>query len=189
MGAIFKSSNFVISDYSKHWVKFYCWGILLIVLGLLAVYSSVVTTLVTVLAIGMLLFASGMVVILDTFTFWWRRKSGFFVHLIVGLLYAAVGLILIMNPQQASISLTLALAILYIVVGTFRTAFSASMQLPRWGWGVFSGLLTLILGVLILAQWPVSGLFVIGLFVGIDLIFLGWYYITAASASRLINKR
>lgn len=187
MGALFSTSHLIVSDYSKNWLKLYCWGMALMILGVYAVYASVIATIVTVFILGVVLFATGIVVMLDTFTFWWRRKSGFWTHLVVGLLYAAVGLALLMNPEQASLSLTWALAVLYIVIGTFRLVFSFSLRLPRWGWGFFSGLLTLILGVLILSQWPASGLFIIGLFVGIDLIFLGWSYLSAASAARRMS--
>jgi len=74
------------------------------------------------------------------------------------------------------------------IVGFFRMAYVLSTRVPNWGWGFFSGLLALLLGVLILSSWPQSGLFVIGLFVGIDLFFVGLAYIMTSLAARSLGK-
>jgi uncharacterized membrane protein HdeD (DUF308 family) len=58
------------------------------------------------------------------------------------------------------------------------------MRFPSWGWTVVNGLITLLLGMLMWADWPVSGLWVIGLFVGIEMIFSGWSWVMLALAAR-----
>jgi uncharacterized membrane protein HdeD (DUF308 family) len=135
-----------------------------------------------------LLVLSGGVLLLDTFGFWWKKWSGFFLHLIVSLLYLGVGFSLLMYPVEASVSLTLFLGIFYILAGVLRIGFAATLKTPRWGWAWFNGIVTLILGVLILSNWPASGLFIIGLFVGIDLLFAGWTFLMFAWAGHRLSN-
>jgi uncharacterized membrane protein HdeD (DUF308 family) len=163
---------------------FMIWGILLMLVGMLAIGADVFTTIVTIVFIGVAITIGGAVVIFDAFTFWRRSMSGFILHLLMGILYVAVGYILIKNPVEGSISLTLVLGIFYLVLGAFRTVFALSARTPHWGWALFNGLVSLLLGGLILASWPASSLYIIGLFVGIDLIFSGWAYFMLALSVR-----
>lgn len=174
--------------FGKNWGFFLIWGLALVILGLVAIAAASFTTLVSVIMIGIFLLIAGVVVLVDTFSFWWGKWAGFTVHLLMGILYAAVGLMLIQNPLSGSISLTLLLGILYLILGVFRTIYSLSIQAPRWGWSFFNGLVTTALGLLILCDWPASSLFIIGLFVGIDLLFCGWAYVMAALAARALVR-
>jgi uncharacterized membrane protein HdeD (DUF308 family) len=170
--------------FGNNWRWFLLWGIGLIVLGLLAISAATFTTLLSVILLGMLIFFSGVIMLVDSFSFW-RKKNGFFIHLLVAILYLVVGMMLIKNPVEGAISLTLLLSLFYIFLGVFRIATSAVLQLPRWGWVWLNGVVTLILGILIMMTWPAtSSLFVIGLFVGIDLVFLGWTYVMLGLAGR-----
>jgi uncharacterized membrane protein HdeD (DUF308 family) len=175
--------------FGKNWPRFLILGIALFILGLFAISATVFSTLITIIVLGYLIFFGGAVMLIDTLTFWWGRWGSFFLHLMASLLYLCVGLILIMNPLEGAISLTLLLGIFYTVIGLFRMFFSISSQLPRWGWNLFTGLITFILGILILASWPASSLYIIGLFVGIDLLFVGLTYIMASLAARNITKQ
>jgi uncharacterized membrane protein HdeD (DUF308 family) len=175
--------------FGKNWMSFFIWGLALFLLGLFAVSASTFTTLVTIILLGILLLISGAVVLVDTLTFWRGKGSGFILHLIMAILYLAAGFILVANPLAGSVSITLFLGIMYICIGIFRIIFSLSLQLLNWGWSLFNGIITLLLGILITASWPASSLFVIGLFVGIDLLFAGWTYMMIALAARnLINR-
>jgi uncharacterized membrane protein HdeD (DUF308 family) len=178
-----------LSSFGEHWLRFLVWGIALTVIGLFAIYASTFATLLTVVILGFVVFFGGSIMFVDTLTFWWGKWSSFLFHLIVALLYLAVGIILIMNPLEGSISLTLLLGIFYLVIGLFRMFNSSSTKTPQWGWALFNGLINFALGVLILASWPSSSLFIIGLFVGIDLVFVGWSYIMAALAGRAIANK
>jgi uncharacterized membrane protein HdeD (DUF308 family) len=80
--------------------------------------------------------------------------------------------------------LTLVMALFFLVGGLFQIVGSAALGLSGWGWHVVDGLITIVLGVLILTQWPASGLWVIGLFIGIDLIFYGLAWIAIAVGLR-----
>lgn len=178
-----------LPSFGENWLRFLIWGIVLTVIGLFAIYASTFATLLTMVILGFVVFFSGSIIFVDALTFWWGKWSGFFLHLVVALLYLAVGMILIMNPLEGSISLTLLLGIFYLIIGLFRIFNSSSTQTPRWGWALFSGLINFVLGVLILANWPSSSLFIIGLFVGIDLVFVGWSYIMAGLAGKAIAQR
>lgn len=187
MGLLLPLDDQHLPAFGKNWLRFFIWGIALTILGLVAIGASTFTTIVSVVFLGFIIFISGVVMLLDTFTFWWKKWSGFLIHLVVALLYLAVGLMLIKNPIEGSMSLTLLLGIFYIIAGIFRLTVFSVVQAPRWGWGWFNGLITLILGVLIVTNWPASSLFIIGLFVGIDLLFSGWTYIMASLAARSLR--
>jgi uncharacterized membrane protein HdeD (DUF308 family) len=98
----------------------------------------------------------------------------------MGLLYVVVGLLFLNRPLSAIEAMTLLLACALIVSGVFRIIGSLLHRFPHWGWIFFGGVLNLVLGLMIWQQWPVSGFWVIGLFVGIDMIFNGWTWIMLA---------
>ena len=80
--------------------------------------------------------------------------------------------------------MTLIIAIFLIISGIFRIVSALSERFTGWGWVLLNGGVSLLLGLLIYKQWPLSGLWVIGLFVGIDLIFNGWAWIMLSLAMR-----
>lgn len=173
-------NNQTLALINKNWGWFLAWGIFLIILGLAAVSASTFTTLVSVVFLGFLILVSGILVLIDSFTSWWGRWGNFVFHILMGLLYLIVGGMLIKSPLWGAVSLTLLLAILFILLGAFRIVFSLSASFPHWGWSLFNGIITLVLGIFIFLHWPAASLFFIGLFVGIDLIFFGWTYIMLA---------
>ncbi len=175
------------SAFAKNSGWFLFWGVLLAALGIVAVGAAAFTTLLTVVVLGFLLFIGGCIMLLDTFSFWRGKAGSFFVHLVFALLYLAVGIILMNNPVEGSVSLTLIIGVFYLVAGMYRLIFNTMIQMPRWGWGFFNGLISLLLGILILSSWPQSSLFIIGLFVGIDLFFAGMFYIMASFAARSLR--
>lgn len=188
MNAFQQSDKMYLKAYCKNWGWFLTWGIALFILGMVAIGATALTTLISVIFLGSLLLLGGVVIIIDAFSFWWHKWSGFFLHLIIGIFYCAIGVMLIQSPAIASISITFLLGIFYLSVGIFRVIYSLSLRTPRWSWGFFNGLISLLLGILILASWPASGLFIIGLFVGIDLVFCGMSYIMTAFAARSLVK-
>jgi len=170
---------FMLSDFKSNWKKFLIWGIFLVIGGIFAITFSGFTTLMTIILLGAVLVFGGAVIIIDTLQFW-RRKKGFALHLTMGALYLITGLLLLTSPILGSISLTLLLALLFILLGSLRIYYALGLRSPGWNWNLLSGIITLLLGILILAEWPASGLVIIGLFVGIDLLILGWSYIMLA---------
>lgn len=159
-------------------------GILLIALGMFAIAADVWTTLITVVFLGSVLLVGGIFLIADAIKFWWHKWEGFFLHLGVAVLYIIAGLMLLSNPMLGSVTLTLLLGATYLVVGIFRVIYAVSTRFVGWGWWVFSGIVSALLGGLILAHWPQASLFIIGLFVGIDLIIAGVVYVSLALSAK-----
>lgn len=168
----------------KHWPWFLALGIGMAVLGTLAIGAScIVTVTVTVTWLfGFMLLAGGIAEIITSFSA--GRWSGTLLHLLVGVLYFVVGLMIIEQPAERAIQITLIIAIFLIISGVIRVVTALVEQFSGWGWVLLNGGVTLLLGLLIMKQWPLSGLWAIGMFVGIDLIFNGWAWIMLALASR-----
>lgn len=177
-----KTNNLLPSPWGHLWGWMLVWGIILIILGVLAIGASVLTTIVSVIFLGIMLIAGGIIVIIDSFSLFHHKWGVFLWRLGMGILYVIVGFMLIQRPLLGSISITLFLGIFYLVIGISRLIDAFSGRLPQWGWAFFSGLVSLLLGILILINWPVSGLFIIGLFIGIDLLILGWAYVMTSIA-------
>lgn len=157
----------------KHWRWFLVLGIAMVVLGLVAVsYACIVTvTMAATVLFGFFLVAGGIVEIIHAF--WVGRWSGMLLHLLVGVLYTFVGIMVIDQPAEAAVQLTLLIAIFLMVTGIFRIVFAVAERFAGSGWVLLNGVVTFILGLMIYKQWPDSSLWVIGLFIGIDLIFNG----------------
>jgi uncharacterized membrane protein HdeD (DUF308 family) len=166
------------------WGWFLAFGIALVALGIVAIAHAAASTIVSVIFLGTILAITGVVFIFDSFRSSFGKWNEFFMRLGMGILYLLAGIILLKGPVVGSITLTLILAIMYIALGFIRTIYSATHAGPGRGWSLASGLITLLLGILILLEWPASGLFIIGLFIGIDLVFTGWIYIMAAIAAK-----
>jgi uncharacterized membrane protein HdeD (DUF308 family) len=160
------------------WVWLLTLGIVLVVVGTLAIGAPFIASLATALTIGALLLVGGAAQLVGAF--WTRDWSGFFLMFLMGVLYIVVGLLFLERPVSALEVLTLLLACSLIVSGIFRIVGSLMSRFPQWGWVCVGGVINLLLGILIWRQWPVTGLWVIGLFVGIDMIFNGWTWIMLA---------
>jgi len=76
------------------------------------------------------------------------------------------------------------MAIFFILDGIFRIIIAVTARLPQWGWMLFNGFVTLILGLIIWQQGQYFGLRIIALFIGIDLIISGWTWVMLSLASR-----
>jgi uncharacterized membrane protein HdeD (DUF308 family) len=155
----------------KNWGWFLALGIVQIVGGIFAAGFAFTATMASVVTVGiLLLIAAGAQTAMAIRA---RDWSGFFLFLLVGLLYAVTGFVMLMHPVVAAESLTLMLAAAFLVGGGYRIVVALVGRFPSWGWVVVNGVVTMFLGIAILQQWPGSGLWVIGLFVGIDLIVNG----------------
>jgi uncharacterized membrane protein HdeD (DUF308 family) len=172
--------GFSLTEFQKNRGWFLALGILLIVAGTLAIIYDVAATLLSVLFFGWLLIIMGAIEAVQSF--WQPRWGGLFLHLMVGILAVVVGFHLVSSPAAGALVLTWVMAIYFMVIGIFRIIAVIAMQFPNWGWVLLSGIITFILGVLIRSQWPISGLWIIGLFIGIDMIFSGWSYVMLALA-------
>jgi uncharacterized membrane protein HdeD (DUF308 family) len=113
-----------------------------------------------------------------------KAWGGFFVDLLTGILYTVAGFMIVANPGVAAVTLTLLLAMFLIFEGIFRVVVALVVRFPNWGWLLLHGVVDVILGICIWQSWPVSGLWVIGLFVGIDMLFNGWSLVMLGLAAK-----
>jgi uncharacterized membrane protein HdeD (DUF308 family) len=171
-----------MDEVRQHRAWFFVWGIVLNILGLIAIGSSVLTTLISVLLLGWILVFSGVFDVFHGLTR--HRWHGFFLNLLAGLLYAAVGFFMVSNPALAAVTLTLLIAMLLVVAGTFRLIIGVSMSFDHRSWLILNGVIAILLGLSIWRSWPISGLWVIGLFIGINLIVDGWTEVMLALMAR-----
>lgn len=161
---------------------FLAFGIFSIILGLVALSVPLLTTLLSVIFLGSILLVSGIFQIFRSLGA--NRDREFPLHLVIGVLYGIVGIIIIFNPAISAVSFTLLFAAFFIAAGALRIIRAAVARFSNWAWMVLSGIVTLALGILVWAGWPVSGLWVIGLFVGIEMVLYGWSIVMLASAER-----
>jgi uncharacterized membrane protein HdeD (DUF308 family) len=160
------------------WGWFLALGIALILLGIAAIGAQFVATLTSIVLFGSLLLAGGVVQIVNAVLA--RGWRAFFVYLLVGLLHVIVGGLMIERPDRAAEALTLMLAVAFLAGGAFRILYVLFERVAGWPWMLLNGIVTLLLGIAIWRQWPGSSAWVIGLFVGIDLVFNGWSWVMLA---------
>ena len=160
-----------IEEIRSSWGWFLALGILFIVLGAVCVIGDVNATFATVLFFGWMLVISGIFGLVHAFrTHTWQ---GCLLSLLTALLRGFAGYLLIRYPLAGAATITLVLACLLCVGGLFRAIGSGMLKFPGWGWSVFSGILSLLLGIMLLAQMPLSSVWFIGFAIGVDLIFDG----------------
>ncbi len=170
-----------IEEVRAHRTWFLCLGAVLIVIGTIAIGSVELMTMVSVIFLGWLLIFGGLFEIIHGFAR--RAWGGFFINLMGGALYAVTGILMVTHPEVAAVTLTLMIAMLLIVAGTFRIFVAFSIPMHHRGWLILNGAISLLLGFSIMSWWPASGLWVIGLFIGIDMIFDGWTEVMLALSS------
>jgi uncharacterized membrane protein HdeD (DUF308 family) len=157
-------------------------GIVMVFLGTVALVIMPAATLGTILVMGWLLVISGIMETIHSFRV--RRWGGLFLHLIGGVLGVLVGLLVVTHPVAGAAAWTLLFASFFTVIGMFRLVAALTLKFPNWSWAVFDGVVTLALGVLLWVEWPWSGLWFLGLAVGVSLILRGWAYVMFALAIR-----
>ena len=150
-------------------------GVVYVIAGLIALGSVVFATVVTVFVVGVMMLLAGVAEVVSALQI--KSWGKFLLWVLLGVLYIVAGFATFENPLLAAALLTLLLGFALIASGVMRIvlAFSMKQEMP-WVWVAVSGVITLLLGLVILAHWPVSGLHILGLFLGIDLIIagLGW---------------
>lgn len=153
------------------WGWYLALGIALIVVGAYALYAESQATVASIIALGVVLMIAGIAQIVSAFM---ARTAGHVVLLLlVGVLDIVVGLMLAQHPDAGALTVTLLLAALFVFGGIYRFVAALWLQFPQYGWVAASGALSVILGILLWAQWPNSASWFIGFAVGINFIFAG----------------
>jgi uncharacterized membrane protein HdeD (DUF308 family) len=166
------------SEMVHQWGWFLAFGIVLALLGVVAVIRSLAATVVSMVFFAWLLLFAGVIEFVNSFMV--GHWSGFFLHLLAAILFIVTGILLMAKPVLSAEVLTFGMSLFFLIGGLYQIIASLWAHLPGWGWQVFSGIIASLMGVLLLVQWPLSGLWAIGLFVGIDLIIIGLGWVTLA---------
>ena len=170
------------NDIRHTWGWLLALGICMILLGAVALAITPAATIGTVIVLGWLLVISGIFEAVHGFQA--RRSHSMFLHLIGGVLGVLVGLLVVTHPAAGALASTLLFASFLTVIGLFRIIAAARLKLPHWGWAVFDGSISLLLGLFLWAEWPWSAMWFIGMAVGISLLLRGWSYVMFALALR-----
>jgi uncharacterized membrane protein HdeD (DUF308 family) len=169
-----------------NWFWFVILGGALVILGVVALGSVVIASLAAAAAIGIVLLLAGGAEAVGAF--WCRGWSGFFLHLLSGILSIVVGVLFLRAPLDALAALTLLVTCFLMVGGIFKIVAAVAYRFAAWGWALVGGAVDLVLGVLIWQEWPASELWVIGLFLGINLLFRGFSWIALGLALRSLPR-
>jgi uncharacterized membrane protein HdeD (DUF308 family) len=147
-------------------------GVVYLITGLIALGSVMMATVASVFVVGIMMIVAGVAEVFNAFQV--KGWGKFLLWLLLGALYIVAGFVTFENPLLAAALLTLVLGAALVASGIMRIilAFGMKQEAP-WIWVVLSGLITLLIGVVILVHWPVSSLFVLGLFLGVDLVVAG----------------
>src|SRR5215468_4846175 len=153
-------------------------GIVYMVAGLIALGSVVTATVVSVFIVGIMMLIAGIAEVINAFQI--RTWGRFLLWLLLGVLYIVAGFLTFENPLLAAALLTLLLGAALVASGIMRVWLAFGMkEAAPWIWVALSGVITFLLGLVILAHWPVASLYVLGIFLGIDLVVAGAGWIGA----------
>jgi uncharacterized membrane protein HdeD (DUF308 family) len=167
-----------------HWKMFVAQGILLVILGALAIAVPAVASIAIAAFVGWLLFFAGLfraVTLIRS-----PHAPGYASSLILAVLTAILGIVIALFPIPGSLTLTMLLTGYFILhgVSTFIFAFSVKGHTGRWVLLLLSGAIDLLLAGFVIAGWPATGLWILGLYVGINMLFAGFALIFAALGAR-----
>ena len=168
-----------------HWRLYVFQGVLMIILGVLAVAAPAFATLTVDIYVGWLFLISGVLGLIAMFSA--RNVPGFLWTLVTALLSIVVGGVLVWKPVEGALSLTIVLTAFFIVEGVFQAAAALIYRdaIPStWGWLLASGLADLALAAIIVAGWPGTAAWVLGLLVGVNLLTTGWAVVMVAFGAR-----
>jgi uncharacterized membrane protein HdeD (DUF308 family) len=180
----------VAGSLHAHWVLFLVEGIILVVLGLLAIVVPPIATLAVEILFGWLFLISGVVGLVTTF--WMRQAPGFWWALLSAVLGIGAGIVLLAWPLSGVLSLTLVLIVFFAIEGVASIMYALEHKRElsgRWGWMLSSGIVDLILAAIIFAGLPGTAAWAIGLLVGINMIFGGSALIAMAMHARALPAR
>jgi uncharacterized membrane protein HdeD (DUF308 family) len=168
---------------ADNWGWFLALGILLIIAGVAAIAFPLLSTIATKIALGWIFLIAGALVVVHAFSI--RQWQGFFLSLLIGVLYLVAGAWLALTPFAGVVALTLLLAALFLAEGVLEVIMSLRVRPHEgWGWLLLSGVIAIGVGVLIAAELPSSAAWAIGLLTGINLLSSGVSFAALALAGR-----
>ena len=181
-----------LAGLAKQWWCLLLTGIFLIVGGIASIAYPWFTSFGVILLLGMILMISGVATIITAF--WAGRWSAFLMQILIGILYLVAGFVITDAPLTSLALLTLMMAGFFVVGGSFRIITALVEKYPQWGWTLCNGVITLMLGLIIfrsfkrLPEEPNGVLWIIGLMVGLELVFNGVNWVMLSLAVREIPE-
>ena len=168
----------------EHWQMFVIQGIVLVILGALAIAVPAIASVAVAALMGWLLFFAGAFRAMSLYRA--PHAPGFWSSFVLSILTAILGLVIALFPLQGAITLTMVLTAYFILHGisSFALAFAIKEHTGRWVWLLLGGIIDFALGALVIAGLPNTGVFILGLYVGINLLFTGFALIFAALDAR-----
>ncbi|MCX5815990.1 MAG: HdeD family acid-resistance protein [Proteobacteria bacterium] len=172
--------NSSITNLKKNWAWYLVYGVILVIAGFILLGAPAVATILAATFFGVMLLIQGIIHIVHAL---FSRDKGWVWSLFLGIISVIAGIFLVTDPVAGVLGLTFLIAVLLIANGISKVVLSFQLK-PHSGWGIIlaNGIISIILGFMIYGQWPVSGLWVIGFFLGIDTLFAGFGWISAAFA-------
>jgi uncharacterized membrane protein HdeD (DUF308 family) len=170
-----------------HWGWVIALGIVIGALGVFAIVRARIATVLAVRYLGVVLIVSAAAILLFAFSaagYW----ADFFVHVFWAVLVAVAGLILLTRPAISAEAITLIISFYFFAEGVLVIGFALTSHLENLWIDVVQGFIALVLGALLFVGWPFSGLWAIGTFIGIDLLFKGWAIIALGLGLRAISE-
>jgi uncharacterized membrane protein HdeD (DUF308 family) len=179
------------ADYIReHRVWFTVLGAVMIALGIFVALSSVTATIVSIFFLSGILLLEGVLRVVAAFSA--KEWVGSLLLVLAGAFYVVTGILTFRHPVTAALALTLLFAALFLCAGLFRVIAAVWYRFPHWGWVALSGAVSFLLGLMLWNDWPASGLWFIGLCIGIDLIVegAGWLgLLVGGDSARLSSPR
>ena len=172
-----------ITPLKAKWGWIVALGVIYVIAGFIALGSVMMATVASVFLVGIMMIVAGIAEIINAFQL--KGWGKFLIWALLGVFYIIAGFVTFENPLLAAAVLTLILGAALVASGLVRIflAFSVKRERP-WIWLLLSSLVTLLLGLLILAHWPVSSVYVLGIFLGVDLVMAGAAWIGLGIALR-----
>jgi len=173
----------LLGDIHDKWGWLLALGASFILLGTIGLGMTFALTMASMLFFGFLMLFGGAFQLMQSLQC--RGWKSILLHILVAIAYLIGGVIIINNPMVASSIITMMIAAIFIAVGCMRILMAFQLkEVKGWWLPLISGLLSLVFGGMIMTAWPISGMWLIGLLIAIDLIFHGWGYVALALAAK-----
>ena len=173
----------LLGDLQNKWGWLLALGISFILLGTIGLGMTFALTMTSMLFFGFLMLFGGAFQLVQSLHC--KGWKSIVLHILVAIAYIIGGVVVISNPMVASSIITMIIAAILIAVGAMRIIMAIQLkEVKGWWLPLLSGVLSLIFGGMIMTAWPLSGMWLIGLLIAIDLIFHGWGYVALALAAK-----
>ncbi len=179
-----------LEELPRKWGLLLALGILMLVTGSMGLVMSVAMTMITVLFFGAIILVNGTFSLVQAVIAKEEQWQGKLVHVLLAVLYIGAGALILVNPVAASAALTLLLGGIFLAMGITRIMYGLRLRKLGWKWvmPVVIGVIDIIFALILAFSWPISGLWVIGVFVSVELLMYGWMLTFTALAVRRLGK-